>query len=486
MTKENERSQILVGNEIRNNKKMSIAIMLKKNIILIITLIGVSAGIIMGYSLRHSKLSETTVLLISYPGELYMRLLKLLILPLIISSLITGTSSVNARLNGKIAMRTFIYFFLTSAFNASLGVILAILIHPGDPGLKITLNKVVDNKNGNSVLDSLLDLGRNLIAENIFQATFQQAHTDYVNSTTVISVSNKTILTKNKMEKILNYRLGTNNIGLVFFCIIFGSILGAIGPKGKVVKDLFLAVFEITMRMVKSVIWLTPIGVCSIITAKIILVDDIYLVISQLGWFILTILIGILLYQLVIMQLIYFLIVRKNPFKYYCALVQGTLTAFATASAAAALPINFEVMDNVLKIHSSITRFVMPIGTNINMNGTALFLAVATIFMAQMNSFYLGAGTLVTIWVTSTILSFSSASVPSAAIVLLLMIISSIGIPADDLPLLFAIDWLVDRIRTTNNMLGDCYTAAIVEKLSKKELLDITNNQTPEEVLTLL
>lgn len=481
----NKRSKRLVQTKININEKTSVAKVLKRNILLIVTLIGVLAGIVIGFSLRPENLSETIILLISYPGELYMRLLKLLILPLIISSLITGTSNVNARLNGKMAVRTFICFFLTSAFNALLGVVLGIIFHPGDPGLKITPNDVVNDKNGNSVLDSLLDLGRNLIAENIFQATFQQVHTDYVNSTSIKLVSNKTILT-NKMERILSYRLGTNNIGLVFFCIIFGSILGVIGPKGKVVKELFLTIFEITMKMVKSVIWLTPIGVCSIIAAKIILVDDIYLVISQLGWFIITIVIGIFFYQLIVMQLIYFLVIRKNPFKYYCALIQGTLTAFATASGAAALPINFEVMENVLKIHTSITRFVMPIGTNINMNGTALFLAVATIFMAQMNSFHLGAGTLVTIWISSTIMSFSSASVPSAALVLLLMIISSIGIPVKDLPLLFAIDWLVDRIRTTNNMLGDCYTAAIVEELSKKELSDTTTDQTPDEAVTSL
>ncbi|CAG9834540.1 unnamed protein product [Diabrotica balteata] len=175
----------------------------------------------------------------------------------------------------------------------------------------------------------------------------------------------------------------------------------------------------------------------------------------------------------------------KIRFVHYVVGKQCTVTAFATASAAAALPVNFNILDNDLKIHSSITRFVMPIGTNINMDGTALFLASSTVFLAQMTGFNLGTGTVLTIWLTSTIMSFSSASVPSAALVLVLMIVTSMGIPTKDLPLLFAIDWLVDRLRTTSNMLGDCYTVAIVEKLSKEELLECTlsNDEASSELL---
>ncbi|XP_072388062.1 excitatory amino acid transporter-like [Diabrotica undecimpunctata] len=466
------------------NDKVTLAKWLKHNSLLFLTLIGVILGAIIGSILRQVDVSETTVLLISYPGEIYMRLLKLLILPLILSSLITGSSSVNAKLNGKIAIRTFLIFFISSALNALLGTVLAIIIHPGDPGLKISLENAIDDKKGSSVLDSLLDLGRNIISDNIFQATFQQTHTDYINSTIKILRNNQTVEIS-KDERFLGTRPGTNNIGIVFFCIIFGSILGTIDEKGNVVKEFFSTIFIVIMKMVKGVVWITPFGICSIIAAKIVSVADIMLVISQLGWFIATILIGVVLSQLIILQPAYYFFVRKNPFKYYLAFTQGTVTAFATASAAAALPVNFNILDNDLKIHSSITRFVMPIGTNINMDGTALFLASSTVFLAQMTGFNLGTGTVLTIWLTSTIMSFSSASVPSAALVLVLMIVTSMGISTKDLPLLFAIDWLVDRLRTTSNMLGDCYTVAIVEKLSKKELLECTlsNDEASSELL---
>lgn len=122
-------------------------------------LIAVLNTIIAGFGLRPLPPSKSTIILLSYPGELFMRILKLIILPLIMSSLIAGSASLNARLNGRIALRTLLYFLVTSVINAILGVVLAVLIHPGDPGLKAdTFERV--QKRGASVLDSLLDLGR--------------------------------------------------------------------------------------------------------------------------------------------------------------------------------------------------------------------------------------------------------------------------------------------------------------------------------------
>ncbi|CAH1113084.1 unnamed protein product [Psylliodes chrysocephalus] len=443
-----------------------------KNLLLILTLMGVLFGIILGFSLRPLRLQETTILLISYPGELYMRILKLVILPLIMSSLITGCSSVNARLNGKIALRTFSYFLVTSMFNGLLGVILGVTFQPGDPGLGLSTSHNRQERVSGSVLDSMLDMGRNIAADNIFQATFQQVYTDYVNTTKILNEINGTSHAVSKIEKVLKYRLGTNNLGIVFFCIAFGTILGTMGTKGKLIKDFFAVIFEIIMKMVKGILWITPLGLCSIIAGKIMIVADIAVVMSQLGWLILTVILGVLFYQFVVLQLVYFLVVRKNPFKYYLGVIQGTLTAFAAASTAAALPVNMDIMDNELKIDPRITRFVMPIGCNTNLDGTAMFLAISIIFITQMSGFSLGMGNLLTIWFTATIMSFAVTSVPSSALIILVMVLSAMGIPTTNVPLLFAVDWLVDRFRTTNNMLGDCYAAAIVEALSKKELLE--------------
>lgn len=130
----------------------------------------------------------------------------------------------------------------------------------------------------------------------------------------------------------IGYRNGTNTLGIVFFCLVFGTLLGTIGAKGQTVIDFFSAIFEVIMKMVTCVMWLTPLGVSSVIAGKILSVQDIGQVMAQLIWFILTVAIGVFFYQWIILQLIYFLFVRKNPFKFYYGLIHPMLTAFATAS----------------------------------------------------------------------------------------------------------------------------------------------------------
>ncbi|XP_030383399.1 excitatory amino acid transporter isoform X2 [Scaptodrosophila lebanonensis] len=461
---------------------------LSDNLMLLVTLSGVLLGVTLGLSLRPLHLHGDSIMLISYPGELFMRLLKLMILPLVISSLIAGSASLNAKMNGKIALRTLFYFATTSFFNAALGIALVLLVHPGNPDLHNADNRSTDRRAVN-LLDSLLDLGRNIFPDNLFQASIQQAHTVYLPKPTILhnfnETLNDTVLVPNGVEaqqqlddgvetvliRDVQYRSGTNTLGIVFFCLVFGTFLGTIGQKGQVVIDFFSAVFEVIMKIVTCVMWLTPVGISSVIAGKILSVDDLSLVMAQLFWFIFTVAIGVVIYQFVVMQAIYFVFVRRNPFKFYAGLIQAMLTAFATASTAAALPITFRCMNEKLRVDQRITRFVLPIGCNINMDGTALYIAVASIFVAQMSGMTLGFGELVTVLLTSTAASMSSASVPSAALVLLLVVLTAIDAPVQDVTLLFAVDWFVDRIRTTNNMLGDCYAAAVVEELSRKELM---------------
>ncbi|CAH2991055.1 unnamed protein product [Chilo suppressalis] len=441
------------------------------NIMLVITLVGVIAGIALGFGLRPYDLGPDALMMISYPGELFMRLLKLMILPLIIASLIAGSASLNAKMSGKIAVRTLLYFILTSMFNASLGILVATLIHPGKPDLRDSSIGVTIGRRDHSILDSLLDIGRNIFPDNIVQAAFQQAHTVYAESPALFGKNASENDTVPALVRVISYRSGTNTLGLVFFCLVFGSLLGTLGPKGKVVIDFFQAIFEVIMKMVTGVMWLTPVGVSSVIAGKILGLSNVAQVMSQLAWFIATVAVGVFFYQLIVMQLIYFVVLRKNPYKFYWGLSHAMLTASATASTAAALPVTFRAMEGPLRVDPRITRFVLPIGCNINMDGTALFLAVASMFVCQMNLIPLGFPQLATIFLTCTAASVSSASVPSAALVLLLVVLAALDAPAHDVSLLFAVDWLVDRIRTTNNMLGDCYAAAVVEHLSKNELM---------------
>lgn len=136
-----------------------------------------------------------------------------------------------------------------------------------------------------------------------------------------------------EMVRVIQYRAGTNTLGIVFFCLTFGTILGTIGEKGQVVINFFAAIFEVIMKMViLTCLWLSPLGISSVIAGKILDVENLNLIISQLLLFIITVALGVFFYQLVVLQLIYFLIIKKNPFKFYGQLLQPMLYSFATAS----------------------------------------------------------------------------------------------------------------------------------------------------------
>jgi len=189
---------------------------------------------------------------------------------------------------------------------------------------------------------------------------------------------------------------------------------------------------------------------------------------------------GIFLYQFTILQAIYFFFVRKNPFRFWATMFQAWMTAFATASTATALPVALQCLDRA-GVDKRIGKFVMPIGATVNMDGTALFVTVASVFIAQLNNIPLNAADYVTIVLTSTAASVASASVPSAALVLMIIVLTAINAPVQDVSLLWAVDWFVDRCRTTNNMLGDAYGAAVVEALSRKELQDTEGGKDQDE-----
>jgi len=446
---------------------------LRRNLLLILTISGVVLGVILGLSLRPLEPSATAIMLIAYPGELFIRMLKLMILPLVIASLISGSASLNANLNGSIVAKTVGYFLATSFFNAVLGILLAIVLQPGSylAGQQLSYSKAAENPNAN-IMDGFLDLGRNIFPDNLFEASFKQVQTVYREETLPVYAPNSTevIDTTTELVRKVHTRHGTNTLGVIVFCLVFGTVLGSMGKRAAPVANFFSIVDEVVLKIVTAIMWLSPVGVASVIMSKILSVAELATVMSTLALFIVTCVVGILLYQIVFQNLLYLIIVRKNPFKFYFNLLEAWVTAFATASTAATLPITFRCMNDKCGVDPRISRFVLPIGATVNMDGTALFVSVGSVFIAQISERSLDIGEYFTIAVTATAASVASASVPSAALFLILIVLSAVNLPAHDVSLFFTVDWLVDRFRTTNNLLGDCYTAAVVEKWSREAL----------------
>uniref|UniRef100_A0A3Q2VCT1 Amino acid transporter n=1 Tax=Haplochromis burtoni TaxID=8153 RepID=A0A3Q2VCT1_HAPBU len=439
------------------------------NLLLGLTVMGVVMGAVFGMMLRYMQVTDSAALtMVSFPGEILMRMLKMLILPLIISSLITGLAGLDARSSGRMGSRAMVYYMSTTVIAAVLGVILVLGIHPGNPKLRGGNSSSTSTKNQEvSSLDAFLDLIRNLFPENLVQACFQQ-----VPSTLTIYSPNQTepiLVNRKKLE----YKWGMNVLGLIGFFITFGICMGRMGERGKVMCDFFNILNEIIMTMVSMIMWYSPVGIASLIAGKIAAIGDLEVVARQLGMYMVTVIVGLVIHGGLILPAIFFAITRKSPFAFYSGIFQAWITALGTASSAGTLPVTFRCLEENLKIDKRVTRFVLPIGATINMDGTALYEAVAAIFIAQMNDITLDSGQIVTVSMTATLASVGAASIPSAGLVTMLLILTAVGLPTQDISLLIAVDWLLDRMRTSINVVGDSFGAGIVDHLSKTELTEL-------------
>uniref|UniRef100_A0ABI7X3X4 Amino acid transporter n=1 Tax=Felis catus TaxID=9685 RepID=A0ABI7X3X4_FELCA len=423
---------------------------LRNNWLLLSTVAAVVLGIAVGVLVReYSKLSSLEKFYFAFPGEILMRMLKLIILPLIISSMITGVAALDSSVSGKIGLRAVVYYFCTTIIAVILGIVLVVSIKPG-----VTQKVDEIDRTGSSpevsTVDAMLDLIRNMFPENLVQACFQQ---------------NKT-----KEYKVIGmYSDGINVLGLIVFCLVFGLVIGKMGEKGQILVDFFTALSDATMKIVQIIMCYMPLGILFLIAGKIIEVED-WEIFRKLGLYMATVLSGLAIHSIVILPLIYFTVVRKNPFRFAMGMAQALLTALMISSSSATLPVTFRCAEEKNQVDKRITRFVLPVGATINMDGTALYEAVAAVFIAQLNDLDLGIGQIITISVTATAASIGAAGVPQAGLVTMVIVLSAVGLPAEDVTLIIAVDWLLDRFRTMVNVLGDAFGTGIVEKLSKKEL----------------
>ncbi|KQK76031.1 excitatory amino acid transporter 2 [Amazona aestiva] len=472
---------------------------LHRNLLLTLTVFGVILGAVCGGLLRlATPIDPDIIMLIAFPGDILMRMLKMLILPLIISSLITGLSGLDAKASGRLGTRAMVYYMSTTIIAAVLGVILVLAIHPGNPKLRKQLGQGKKNDEVSS-LDAFLDLIRNLFPENLVQACFQQIQTvtkkvlvpppieETPNVTdSAFALMNETVReappeAQLVIKKGLEFKDGMNVLGLIGFFIAFGIAMGKMGEQAKMMVDFFNILNEIVMKLVTMIMWYSPLGIACLICGKIIAIKDLEVVARQLGMYMVTVIVGLVIHGGIFLPLLYFVITRKSPFSFLAGIFQAWITALGTASSAGTLPVTFRCLEENLGIDKRVTRFVLPVGATINMDGTALYEAVAAIFIAQMNGIELDGGQIVTVSLTATLASVGAASIPSAGLVTMLLILTAVGLPTQDISLLVAVDWLLDRMRTSVNVVGDSFGAGIVYHLSKAELDNIDSHHKGHE-----
>ncbi|VDD80579.1 unnamed protein product [Mesocestoides corti] len=446
------------------------------NIQLLLTITSVVLGLVIGISVKtaYPNISRRTVDLVAFPGTLLMNMLKMLIIPLITSSLISGLANLDTKSCGKIGTYALIYYFTTTLMAVVLGIILVVAIHPGNPAIKENqVSSSTTSKTSPNTLDAFLDLFRNMFPENIIQACTKQTLSQMTNVTVLRKVKEGNI-TKFK-ESVEEYARAsfidnTNVLGLVTFSIAFGLGIASMGKQGRLMLDFFIIMNEIIMRLVRVIMWYAPFGIIFLVIGQIIAIDDLMSTVTGLGLYMLTVISGLFIHLFLTLMLMYFIICRKNPFTYIHGLFQAFFMAIGTGSSSATLPVTFKCLEENLGIDARVTRFVLPIGATVNMDGTALYEAVACIFIAQINELPLSAGQLATISITATLAAIGAAAVPSAGLVTMVMVLTSVGLPVNDIALIFAVDWMLDRIRTSINVMGDAFGAGIVAHLCREQL----------------
>ena len=440
---------------------------IKSNLLVILTISAVVSGLILGLILQRFHLNDQVITLIGFPGEILLRLLKLLIIPLIMTSIISGITSLDIKSSSKIAIRGLIYYFTTTLFAIILGLVLVLVITPGlrnDPPSYIQENHL--GSESRSTVDAALDMLRNLFPDNFIKACFTNTKTEYRYKLT--NNSNGTLM--NTTVRYLSDSSGVNMSGLVCISFVIGIALLTMKEEGECLISLIRVTNTLVMKLVFYVLWYSPIGILSLIAEKVAQTDDIGQLLEQLGWLMLTVLLGLSIHAFITLPLMYLLIALRNPIKLAYNLIPALLVAFGTSSSSGAMPVTMRCLENKVKIDKRITEFLIPIGTTINMDGTALYEAITAIFIAQLYRMELTSLQYILVVLTATIASVGAAAIPSAGLITIMIVLNILGIPVESIAIVFSIDWFLDRFRTTVNVWGDSIGAGIVESLSVSDL----------------
>jgi len=391
------------------------------NIILVGMIAGAVLGALGGYYAGEFFLE------ISFLGTMFLNALKMIVVPLIVSSMIVGVASLgDFRKLGRTTLKTLLYYLVTTGFSVFIGLVLVNIVSPGS-GVE-NFGAYVPDLVADSQQKTLIDVLIGLIPPNIIDAA-----------------------AKGKV------------LPLIVFSLLFGGVLVTIGKKGKPVIDFFEGLNIAIMKLVTLVIYFAPIGVMALIGGIIARErETLNQLLTGMGWYSLTVILGLLIHAVVILPLILRIFGKQKPGEYFANMAQALTTAFTTASSSATLPITMEAVEKKNKVPKKAASFVLPLGATINMDGTALYEAVAALFIAQIYQVDLSIGQQMVIFLTATLASVGAAGIPHAGTVTMVFVLSAVGLPLEGIGLIWAIDWFLDRCRTTVNVWGDSVGAAVI------------------------
>ncbi len=386
-------------------------------------------GIVMGLWLPQY------VKYISWMGDLFMRALKMVIVPLILTSIISGIVNIGSlKKLGNIGLKTISYYISTSFFAIVTGLMMVNLIKPGI-GADLGFVEEVE--------------GLSLASESFGQTLIQIIPTNVFKA-----------MVENQM------------LSVIFFAILVGLFINNISKKNrKFYIRLSNGGFELMMKITEFVIKFTPYGVFGIVALQIMKQSDILEVAGKLGLYMICVVGALMIHSFITLPLILNFIGKINPVTHVKAMLVPLLTAFSTSSSSATLPLTMEAVENKAGASNKITSFVLPLGATINMDGTALYECVAAIFIAQAYGIDLGIGEQIIIVITALLASIGAAGIPMAGLVMITVVLSAVNLPLEGVGLILAVDRILDMFRTSVNVWSDSCGAVVIAK-SEGEQLD--------------
>lgn len=415
-------------------------------------MIGMLLGLLFGAVILQFSWGQVfTKNWISPVGIIFIRLLKLIAVPLIIASLIKGVSELKDISKFKtLGIKTIVIYIITTVFAISIGLGVVNFIKPGQGISENTVQSLKKNYAENSKVQSKIQE-----AQNQKNKTPLQFLIDIVPENIFASMGN------NKMM-----------LQVIFFAVLFGITMLLVGDsKAKPLKDFFDSLNTVVLKMIDLIMSLAPVAVFSLLANVVVTAGDAGVLLA-LFKYVLVVVLGLVL-MIVFYLLIVGFYVKKSPLRFLKQISPAQLLAFSTSSSAAALPVTMESVEKKMGVKKHISSFVLPIGATINMDGTSLYQAVASVFIMQVLwPEGLIFSNQIIIILTALMASIGSAAVPGAGMVMLVIVLDSVGFPKDLLPiglaLIFAVDRPLDMLRTTINVTGDACVSLIVARSEQK------------------
>lgn len=402
----------------------------KKDLLLTgLIVLGMLLALVFGFAARQSDSVMGLVGWVSWMGVLFKQLLLVIIYPLVLASMVVGIVNLgDIRKVGGLAVKGLGYFTMTTGIAVVIGLVLVNVFQPG-AGVDLSL--------GGEVPDTLVERGFGDFFLEMMKNTF-----------------------KNPFASLANGDV----LAILAFGIALGAVLSTLGEVGKPLVDVFRGLNAAMMRLTDWVMWLAPLGVFGLLSK--VVAEQGFDAIAALGGYVFVVLTGLIVHGAIVLPALGWGLGGVAPWRFFAGIKNALAVSFSTASSAATLPVTMDCVENNLGVKPRVAGFVLPLGATVNMDGTALYEAVAAMFIAQVYGIHLSIGQQVLVFITATTAAVGAAGIPGAGLITMTLVLTAVGLPIEGIGLILAVDRVLDMVRTTVNVAGDATGAVVLNRFT--------------------